>query len=200
MTGTEGVAPRKGGAPRGKETRSELREVYKILHLAGKPLTVPEIAERMPKTGWLAAAMNAYREHLEATLPSVVQVRSGTWTAQQQREAMEWWVRKVVSSGVRDKIINANVAPQRGGHGGGSSGGTYVPGPKPPHIRVIRYVEKPENVEYSPELDEQLSRGHVAGMEYIKRYDEMTCDNKKHTIAEWKALAELGNRAIRSHQ
>jgi hypothetical protein len=197
MTMPEGAAP-KGAVPKGLNvTSSEAVEVYKILHAAQQPLTVPQVAERMPKTGYESAAMNAYREHKQVSEPSWLEGRSERWGPIARKEAMVWWVRKIIRSGVNTKIFAVDAKPIQN-MSGRIREGTYKPG-RVPKIRRVVWVEQATTVDWTPELSEDLNRGHVAGMEFTKRYTDYRCDGKKHTKAEAEALLELADRAIRPH-
>lgn len=192
------AAPKGAASPRGSAAKSELVEVYKILHHSQEPLTVPEIAALMPKTGYGSAAMNAYREHKEATDPTWLEGKEGVWSAAAQREAMIWWVRRIVKSGVHTKKLSVNTKPVQNMHGI-SVEGTYSAGVAP-MVRVKTFTEHSTLVPWTPDLAEKLNRGHAAGMEFIAELDAMRLATKKPTVAEWRALAELAERAIRAKQ
>jgi hypothetical protein len=199
MTMPEGAAP-KGAAPkaaRGKGAKAENVEVYKILKAASEPLTVPQIADRMPKTGYESAAMNAYREHKQAVDPTWLEGKTERWSSTARREAMVWWVRKIVRSLVHSKNLKVNERPVVNQNTVVREG-AYLPG-MAPKVRRIVWVEEATLIDWTPELSESLNRGHVAGMEFTKRYTDYRCDGKKHTKAEAEALLELADRAIRPH-
>jgi hypothetical protein len=203
VTGPERVAPK--GAARGRGASSKLVEVYKILFKAGEPLTVPQIAEQMPRTGYLSAAMTGYREHKERTDPTWLEGKGATWSRSAQNEAMTWWVRKIVASGIRDKIFNTNSrsATGRGQDNLGriTQEGTYSPGKPPKTYRPPTPGEckcRPMLVDWSPELEEELTGGHSAGMQFLSQLDESR--RGKLTMAQAKALLDLAERAIRKRQ
>src|SRR5262245_17384253 len=136
---TGAASPRK--RPRGAAASSELVAVYGILLKAGKPLTVPEIAEQMPRTGFASEAMRQYTRHKEQNDPTWLEGKGGRWSPTAMNEAMEWWVRKIVSDGVHTKKFKVKAIPGRG-----RGDGTYEPGVAP-KVRRMRWVEQPTLVE-----------------------------------------------------
>lgn len=201
MTDADGAAPKKKGAARGRAASSELVKIYEILHKAGKPLTVPEIAELMPKTGYMSAALNAWREHNEARARAG-DVAAKAWLETMpdrpgpamQKAAMIWWVRKTVSTGRMNKyFVNTSSNPKNT-----RVEGVYLPG-KVPYVSRKVWEERTTLVEWSAELSEQLNRGHAAGIEFTAKLNDYRL-HAKRIPAEIKELLDLAERAIRPHQ
>jgi len=187
MTGPGGAVPRGGRA-----ASTRIVEVYRILVKAGRPLTVPQIAEQMPK-GLLSAAMNKYREHKERTEPTWLIGKGTRWDAACQTEAMVWWTRRIVNHGRETGVFIVTSK----GHFSGAAGrreGTYTPG-RPPMVRRIRYVERAPLVPWSLEDEIALNGGVGAGMEFMRQLGEYR-ERGKHTATETKALLDLAERAI----
>lgn len=177
---------------------SEQVLVYKILHKAGRPLAVPEIADQVPRTGYLSFAMNAYREHKEETDPTWLIGKSDPWPKDCQREAMVWWVRGIVEDGlhagrfsVKTKRVTNRATRAI------ITEGSYTPG-RPPTVSVMEYREHKKLVPWTPELDSMLNRGPVAGVEFLQKLaDYRTRD--RHNSTETRDLLDLAEQAIRVH-
>lgn len=193
---TAGAAS-KGAAPRGSAASSEVVEVYKILVEAGEPLTVPQIAERMPRTGYVSAAMQKYREHKEKTDPTWLDGKSATWSKPAQDEAFMWWVRAVVRSGVHYKKFIVNAKPVQNMYGTVKEG-TYLPGTAP-MVRHHVWVETVTLAPWSPELQTELVGGQVAGMQFLNQLDEFERLGKKPKATEMASLLKLAEQAIRKN-
>jgi hypothetical protein len=178
-------------AARGRAARSELVLVYKILHKAGRPLTVPEIAELCPRTGYLSEAMNRYREHKERTDPTWLSGRGDRWPADCEREAMVWWVRGIVKYGLTHRILECKTKPVGRNV---KTEGSYVPG-RPPMVSVKVYREHKTLVPWTPELETGLSRGHVAGMEFLRLLRDYR-DGHKRIPADLDKMLGEAERAI----
>ena len=179
------------GAARGPSTSSELVQVYRILSEAEQPLTVPQIAERFPRPGFISAAMQKYAKHQAKAQPAWLDGKSERWSDAAQAEAMTWWIREVVSNGIHSRIFTTKAKPGR------SREGTYLPA-RPPKVRRRIWEEKWIDVDWSPELETELTRGHAAGMEFIAQLDDYR--RKSKPSAATKALLALAERAIRAHQ
>jgi hypothetical protein len=179
------------GAARGRPASSELVQVYRILVEAGQPLTVPQIAERFPKTGFVSSAMQQYAKHKAKADPTWLEGKTERWSNAAQAEAMNWWVRQVVTHGLHIKILNMQAKP------GAGRMGTYLPG-RAPKVRRKVWVESVTLVDWSPELETELTRGHSAGMEFIAQLDGYR--RKSKPSAATKALLDLAERAIRAQQ
>ena len=184
------------GAARGRAASSELVQVYRILVEAGEPLTVPQIAERFPRTGFVAAAMQQYAKHKAEVDPTWLEGKSERWSATAQTEALIWWVRQVVDVARMNKYL-VNTSKGAAGPGGRYREGTYEPG-KPPKVLRKVWKESATLVDWSPELETELTRGHSAGMEFIAQLDDYR--RKSKPSAATKALLALAERAIRAHQ
>jgi hypothetical protein len=188
-------AASKGAAP-GRSTSSELVQVYRILVDAGEPLTVPQIVERFPRTGFVSAAMQEYAKHKAGADPTWLEGKGDRWSNAAQAEAMIWWVRKIVRLACQTKILNVTSKSTQNAAGRVREG-TYEPG-KPPKVQRRVWVEKTAVVDWSPELETELTRGHSAGMEFIAQLDGYR--RKSKPSAATKALLDLAERAIRAQQ
>lgn len=192
MTEPERGAPK--GAPRGRAAADELVEVYKILVKAGTPLTVPEIAALMPKTGYGSWSQNAYRKHKEETDPVWLEGRGDKpWTPGMKKEAMVWWVRQIVKSGTHLKKFNVRERPKANASGIIQEG-TVVPG-NPPMVLRKEWVQKSTLVPWSLEAEAAITGGHGAGMEFRQWYESEFVGNS-HKVAELRQKIELAYRAV----
>jgi hypothetical protein len=164
--------------------------VYKILVKAGEPLTVPQIAEQMSR-GFLSAAMNQYREHKTETDPTWLDGKGDRWSPPAQREAMVWYVRRIMKSGRETKKFKVTTSDPRNWR----VEGTYTPG-KPPMVRRMVWTQKPRTVPWTLEDDQALNAGHGAGIQFMAEIDDFLA-RTKHPWDEARALFELAKRAIR---
>jgi hypothetical protein len=71
---------------------------------------------------------------------------------------------------------------------------TYTTG-KPPRIKRKVWVEQDITVYWTPELNTDLNKGPVAGMEFLNRLAEYRA-GKRHTAAETREMLDLAERAI----
>ena len=201
MTTTpEGAAP-KGAAPaRGRHASSELVEVYKILTKAGEPLTIPQIAERMPKTGYASAAMQAYKTHLKEKQPGVWTALESLsrWPEETQHEAMVWWIRQIVRLGCQKEILKVTAKPVQNMYGTVREG-TYAAGRPPKVLRTVWVEKTNELVDWSPDEETALNEGHTAGMEFMRRLEEVRGGKTRLTQRE-REMYELAEKAIRPRQ
>lgn len=160
--------------------------------VAGEPLTVPQIAERMPKTGLLSAAMRKYREHKEKTDPDWLIGKGARWDHTDETEAMVWWVQKIVRRGCQSKILTNTSGNPKNPH----VEGVYAPNlDNPPKVRRMVWVQQPRLVNWTLEDDRELNAGHGAGIEFMSGIDEFI-ELPKHPWQETKAILELAKRAI----
>jgi hypothetical protein len=168
-------------------------EVYKILTKASEPLTVPQIAERFPP-GFASAAMTKFREHKEKTDPYWLEGKGARWSDGAKREAMVWYVRRIVRSGI-DSSHLTTVSRTQARSGAITYEGTYAANPD--HLPTVRmWVTRQLQVSWSLEVEASLSRGHVAGMEFLRRLN-IYREKGKHSATETKALLDLAEQAIR---
>ncbi|HEY7487575.1 MAG TPA: hypothetical protein VH912_24180 [Streptosporangiaceae bacterium] len=183
-------------SPRGRAASSEIVKIYQILRDAGEPMTVPEIAERFPRTGYVSQAMQDYAKHKAEVDPTWLEGKTERWSDAAQDEAFVWWVRKVVRLGAHIRILNVRAKPVQNAHGR-TREGTYSPG-RAPKVRRRVWVEKTVLVDWTPDLETELNRGHAAGMQFLSRLAEYRT-GQRHKAADTKELLDLAERAIRAH-
>jgi hypothetical protein len=175
-------------------------EVYKILTAAGRPLTVREIAEQVPRVGFASTAMRLYREWHDEHDPNMSALLANigdNWPKETIQAAIEWWVyyRVIRSPGTNSYRKNFKSG-FRTAHHGAYADSTWAPD-SPPSVRVVTYREAATTVDWTPELETALARGHTAGMEFLAGLTEYRTKSK-HTAAEVRALLDLAERAIRA--
>jgi hypothetical protein len=192
---SDGAAP-SGAAPRGDSASSEIVEVYKILYQAGEPLTVPEIVKRFPP-GFESAAMRKYREHIKRTRPGLASAVAGTrWPTETVAEAMEWYIRQIIQTGLMNRKFANKLKLTRNIAGEITREGKYTIGPSVPHVRRIVTVEKATLVPWTAEENSEITQRHIAGMRFLTEYDAYK-HTPKATKAQAEQLLELAEQAIK---
>lgn len=188
----------------GPVANSATVKAYELLKRADGPLTVRELAEQFPTTGFGSASMRAYREwadeHDESTSALLAQI-GDAWPKATRQTAMEWWIyHRVLKVGSKTltRSFHFRSATGRGaGRNFDYRDSLWLPD-RPPKVRIKVWVEQATTVDWTPELEADLKQGAAAGIEYLAKLDEHRAKRGRRTKTD--DLLDLAERAIRARQ